>query len=67
MFTTKNPSHCPKCSSKNVVLLNKTFKKDNQGEDTDIVILGMWFCNNCGDVLGRKISQYENDIDANSI
>ena len=37
------------------------------GEDTDIVIYGIWFCNNCGSLLGRKISQYENEIDKNSV
>lgn len=67
MHTTKNPTHCPKCLSKNITLADKIFKKDSQGEDTDTVILGMWFCNECGNVLGRKMSQYENDIDANSI
>lgn len=67
MFTFENPNHCPKCLSNNVTLGNRTFKKDIYGEETDTVILGMWFCKECGNVLGQKISQYENDIDTNSI
>lgn len=67
MFTTQNPNHCPNCQSKNISLGQKVYKKDVWGEDTDTVILGMWFCNECGNVLGRKMNQYENDIDRNSI
>lgn len=67
MFTTENPSHCPKCMSKNIYLGNKVFKKDANGEDTDIVVLGVWFCNECGNLIGRKMSQYDNDIDKNSL
>ena len=43
------------------------YKKDVWGEDTDVVIMGMWFCNECGNVLGRKISQYQNEINPDSI
>lgn len=67
MFTTQNPRHCSKCQSKNIILGQKVHKKDVWGEDTDIVIMGMWFCNECGYLLGRKISRYENEIDQNSI
>lgn len=67
MFTTQDPTHCPKCQSKNICLGQKIYKKDVYGEDTDIVILGMWFCNKCGNVLGRKMSQYENDVDPDCI
>ena len=67
MFTTQNPTHCPKCKSKNIFLGAKVFKKDVFGEDTDMVILGTWFCNECGDVLGRKMSQYENDLNPESL
>lgn len=67
MFTTQNPNHCPKCMSKEIYLGDKIFKKDEDGEDTNIVILGTWFCNECGDVIGRKISQYENDLNPDSI
>ena len=67
MFTTKKPTHCPKCLSKNIFLGDKIFKKDTNGEDTDIVILGAWFCNDCGNMLGRKMSEYENDLDPKSI
>ncbi|MBD5530779.1 MAG: hypothetical protein HDQ98_01065 [Lachnospiraceae bacterium] len=67
MFTIQDPSHCPKCQSKNIYLEPRLYKKDNFGKDTDIVILGMWLCSECGNILGRKMNQYENDIDANSI
>ena len=41
---------------------------DTWGEDTDIVVGGMWFCNECGNVLGRKVSQYENEFcDSSSV
>lgn len=67
MYTFEEPSHCPQCASKNIVLAYKTYKKDVWGEDTDIVIGGTWFCNECGNLLGRKVSRYENEIDPNSI
>lgn len=58
MIAYEDPSHCPRCQSKNISLEQKIYKKDVWGEDTDIVIMGIWSCNECGDVLGRKISQY---------
>lgn len=67
MFTFEDPDHCPRCQSRNIALGQKVYKKDIWEEDTDIVIGGMWSCNECGNVLGRKISQYENEIDENSI
>lgn len=67
MSTFEEPSHCPSCQSKNIYLGQKVYKKDVWGEDTDIVIGGMWFCNECGNVLGRKLSQYQNDIDPRSV
>lgn len=67
MYTTKDPTHCPKCKSENISLANKIFKKDKNGEDTDIVILGVWFCNECGELIGRKTSQYENDLNPESL
>lgn len=67
MFTFKEPSHCPQCQSKNISLGQKVLKKDVWEEDTGIVIGGTWFCNECGNILGRKVSQYENEIDPNSI
>ncbi len=67
MFTTQDPTHCPKCQSKNIYLGQKIYKKDMYGEDTDTVILGMWFCNECGNVLGRKMSRYENDVDPDCV
>lgn len=67
MFTFEDPDHCPRCKSKNIILGQKVYKKDVWGEDTDIVISGMWFCNECGNVIGRKISRYENEIDRNSV
>lgn len=67
MFTFEDPSHCTKCQSKNIYLGQKVYKKDARGENTDTVIGGMWFCNECGSVLGRKVSQYENDIEPDSV
>lgn len=67
MFTTQKPTHCPNCSSKNIFLGGKIYKQDVFGEDTDTVIMGTWFCNDCGTVIGRKMSQYENDLDPESI
>ncbi|GAA0265134.1 hypothetical protein GCM10008922_25260 [Faecalicatena contorta] len=67
MWTTQNPTHCPNCMSRNIVLGDKVYKKDVFGEDTDIVILGSWFCNDCGNLIGRKMNQYENDLDKESL
>lgn len=67
MVTFEDPCHCPNCQSKNIYLGQKVYKKDVWEEDTDIVIGGMWFCGECGNVLGRKLSQYQNDIDSRSI
>lgn len=67
MWTQKEPTHCPQCKSTDIYLGDKKYKKDVWGEDTDIVVLGAWFCNNCGNLLGRKMSQYENDLDSDSL
>lgn len=67
MLTTKNPTHCPNCMSKDIYLGDKVFKKDKNGEDTDTVILGAWFCNQCGDLIGRRMNQYENDLNPDSL
>lgn len=67
MVTFEDPDHCPHCQSRKISLGQKEYKKDVWGGDTDIVIGGTWFCNECGNVLGRKISQYENEIDPRSI
>lgn len=67
MFTFEDPSHCPSCQSKNIYLGQKVYKKDVWGEVIDIAIAGMWFCGECGNVLGCKVSQNENDIDPDSV
>lgn len=67
MWTSEEPTHCPSCMSKDIYLADKVYKKDAFGEDTDIVILGTWFCTKCGNLLGRKMNQYENDLDPNSL
>lgn len=67
MWTIQNPKHCPKCMSKNVILGDKVYKKDAEGKNTDIVVLGTWFCNDCGNLIGRKMNQYENDLDKDSL
>lgn len=67
MRTTQDPTHCPKCMSKNIILGDKVYKKDVFGEETDIVVLGTWFCSECGNLIGRKMNQYENDLDEGSL
>lgn len=67
MLTFGKPSHCPNCQSKNIYLGQKVYKKDVWKEDTDIIIGGTWFCGECGNVLGCKMSQYENNVDPDSI
>ena len=67
MFTTQDPTHCPDCMSKDIILGDRVYKKDAFGEETDIIILGTWFCNKCGNLIGRKISRYENDLNENSL
>lgn len=67
MQTFEEPSHCPVCDSKNIVLAEKVYKKDEYGEDTAVAVSGNWFCNDCGYYLGRKISRYQNDIDEKSL
>lgn len=57
MFTFEDPSHCPSCHSKNIYLGQKVYKKDVWEEVIDIAIGGMWFCGECGNVLGCKVSQ----------
>lgn len=41
MWTTQNPTHCPKCMSKDIILGSRAYKKDVYGDDTDIVSLVM--------------------------
>lgn len=65
--TCKNPSHCPKCLSNNIDLFEKHFKKDKNGKDTNIPIIGMWMCNECGDIIGRRINEFQNELDENSL
>ena len=67
MLTPKNPKHCPKCLGNNITLENKVFGKDSRGKDTDIVILGMWICSDCGKTIGRRMSPFENDLNPDSI
>nr|WP_288829766.1 hypothetical protein [uncultured Clostridium sp.] len=67
MITTKDPVRCPSCGGKNVYLAGRDFKKDVWGEDTEEVISGTWFCRDCGEPMGRKISRYDNDIHEKSI
>lgn len=67
MFTFEDPSPCPSCQGNNIYLGQKVYKKDVRGEAIDIAIGGMWFCGECGNVLGCKVFQYENDIDSDSV
>lgn len=67
MITFSRPLKCTDCGSRNVGLGAIEYKKDVFGEETEEVIGGTWFCNDCGYVLGRKISKYENDINDESI
>lgn len=65
--TSKNPEHCPKCKSKNICLINKVYKKDSSGKKTNIPYLGMWICSDCGETIGRKMNEYENELEPDSI
>ena len=67
MWTTQNPTHCPKCGSKVLDFSPELCKKDENGEDTDKAIAGAWFCGKCGDLIGRKMNQYENDVNPDSL
>lgn len=67
IYTDKNPSHCPKCMSENIELTDKHFKKDMNGKKNNRPFLGIWMCNNCGNVIGRRMNEYENEIDENSL
>lgn len=52
---SKNPTRCPKCDSKNISLENKQFKKNLNGEITDVMYLGLWMCGDCGNDIRRRI------------
>ncbi len=67
MITTRDPVRCPSCGSSNVYLACKKFEKDVWGEETEEVISGMWFCGDCAQPLGGKISKYNNDVDEKSL
>ena len=61
VHTSKNPSHCPKCKSDRISLENKEYCNEK-------VNLGMWMCLNCGHIIGRKMSVFDdNEIDERSI
>lgn len=65
MWTTKNPTHCPECSSEDIYLKKQSDKDEKiNAKNTR---LGVWYCNKCGNIIGRRMNQYENDIDENSI
>ena len=63
--TSKNPEHCPKCKSKNICLTNKEYKKDASGKR--IPYLGMWICEECGETIGRKMNEFQNELKPDSI
>ena len=65
MWTIKNPTHCPKCLSEKVCL-EKISDKDEKIKK-EISLLGVWYCTECGNMIGRKMNQYENDIDEKSL
>ena len=65
MWTTKNPTHCPNCSCEDIYLEKESDKDEKINKE--IVHLGVWYCNKCGNMIGRKMNQYENDIDENSL
>nr|WP_288828501.1 hypothetical protein [uncultured Clostridium sp.] len=67
MITTKDPVRCPSCGSKNVYLAGREFEKDEWGDETEEAISGMWFCRNCGQPMGGKLSKYTNDVDEKSL
>ena len=61
MHTSNNPNHCPECESDRISLENKVYYKGK-------INLGIWQCLECGYIMGRKISIYDdNEIDERSI
>ena len=67
MQTFSTPNHCPKCQSKNIYIMGPDYQLDAWGDETDIIISGIWTCKDCGDVFGRKTSRYQNDVDSDSL
>ncbi len=65
MITKENPKMCPACGGTDVSMTGKVFEKDFNGEE--YVKSASWFCYQCGNIIGTKISRYENDIDPKSI
>ena len=63
-ITTKFPTHCPKCSSEDL-FLDKPHGKD-KATNEKLKHLGVWYCEKCGYTIGRKINQYENELEDNS-
>lgn len=63
--TSKNPEHCPKCKSKKICLMNKVYKEDASGKK--IPYLGMWICSECGETVGRKMNEFQNELNPDSI
>ena len=63
-ITTKFPTHSPKCSSKDL-FFDKPYGK-NKAINENLTHLGEWYCKKCGYTIGRKLNQYENELEENS-
>ena len=62
-ITTKSPTHCPKCMSEDLIFDKPSGTKESVNEK--LKHLGIWYCEKCGYTVGRKINQYENELDEN--
>jgi len=66
MIIRRDPEKCSCCGSRNIYLMGPCYSKGRDGEYTDMAISGVWMCGDCANPLGRKLSQFENDIDEDS-
>jgi len=65
--TSQSPIQCYKCSSKSIGLYDKHFKKDANGKETDVPYLGIWMCDECGEVIGRMIGEDYSEVHPDSL
>lgn len=61
-YTKEEPTQCKKCGSKKIYLDVHAYVKDKNKKDTNEPQLGMWMCEECGEILGRKMSKEYNEI-----
>ncbi len=65
--TSQCPTQCFKCSSKSVSLYDKHYKVDKNGKKTSIPYLGIWMCDECGEIIGRMLGENINEVHPDSV